>query len=298
MHTYEGEPIPEGERPRITFSIEGQSHPFLVKQTELAEEAAERLGADLSVVSADDDVNKQLSDVETALARGTDGLLMMPANTEGLRPILSRYEQQEVPYAFTIKGMENVDAATQVLAPYAREGQMLGEFVVEHFEGADEPVQVAIISGIPGDLSSVARVGTFKRELLEAGNFEIVAEQPGEYRRQPSQQAMEGILAANPEVDLVMGANDEGALGAMSAIQAAGAGGNVEVVGIDGQEEMFTAIEDGRALATVTHRPNADKAVETIVNYLRGEPVPTFQVFPGELVTQEKITAGEVEPAF
>jgi ABC-type sugar transport system substrate-binding protein len=296
-HTCTDTPLSAGETPRIDFSIEGLSHPFLVKQTVLAKEAAKRLGAEVKILSAGDDVNKQLTDVETAAAQNTDALLMMPANTQGLQAALAQYDERGVPYAFTQKGADGVQPCTQVLAPYALEGEAMGKFVVEQYADAKEPVKVAIISGISGDQSSVARVGTFKRELLKAGNFDIVAEQPGEYRREPSQKAMDDILAANPDVQLVFGANDEAALGALSAIQGAGAEG-VKVVGLDGQKEMFTEIEKGTVLASFTHLPSAGHAVESLVKALKGEEVPAFQVFPGKLVTKEAIASGDVEPAF
>ncbi|MCW2689148.1 MAG: D-ribose-binding periplasmic protein [Mycobacterium sp.] len=80
----------------ITFSIEGLSHPFLVKQKQLAEDAAQRNGVKVNVVSANDDVNQQFNDIQTAIAQGTDALMMMPANTEGLGAVLSQAEAAKI----------------------------------------------------------------------------------------------------------------------------------------------------------------------------------------------------------
>lgn len=280
----------------IAFSIEGLSHPFLNAQVEFAEEAAAEVNASITVLSGDDDVTKQLTTLETALSQSPDGLLLMPATTEGLQPILQSYEDADIPYAFTGKGMTGVNPVVQFLAPYGDEGAKIGEYVVEHFGDVEEPVKVALISGITGDVSSVARVGMFERTLLESGNFEIVAEQAGEYRRQPSQDAMDAILAANPDVELVFGANDAAALGAIDAIKAAGLMDQVTVVGIDGEPEMYEAIERGDALATVDHLPSAGEATKLLVSCLRGEEVPSFQVMVGDLVTLEAIEEGKEAP--
>lgn len=104
------------------------------------------------------------------------------------------------------------------------------------------------------------------------------------------------MLAANPKVDLLFGANDEAALGGIAALSSSGRKG-VDVVGLDGESDMFTAIRNGQALATVIHKPTAGIVVEEIANYLRGEPVPEFKVLPEDLVTKETVDAG-AQPAF
>ncbi len=288
-------PVGPGDDIKVFFSLEGLSHPFLVAQQDLAEAKAEELGVSVDVVSANDDVNKQFNDIQAGIAGGASAIMMMPANTEGLSEVLAQAEQQGIPYAFTQKGMLGVNPITQVLAPYAAEGKAIGEWVVNHYADNPGPINVALIEGITGDVSSVARVGSFERELLKACKFVIVASQPGQYRRDASQEAMESILAANPDVNLVFGANDEGALGALAAIEASGKTG-IDVVGIDGQTSMFDALKAGKVLVTMKHNPTAPYALENVVQYLRGEPVPKFEVNPGEVVDQTNVN--DLEPAF
>jgi ribose transport system substrate-binding protein len=288
-------PKAEGDPIKITFSVEGLSHPFLVKQKQLAEEAAAKHGVEINVVSANDDVNQQFNDIQTAIAQGTDALMMMPATTQGLDAVLKQAQDKQIPYFFSQKGMLGVDPVSQVLAPYSNEGQQLGEWVVEHYKG-QENVNVAIISGIPGDQSSDARVNSFLLPLLRACTFNVVANQPGNYRRGDSEKAAQNMLAANTEVDLLFGANDEAALGGIAALNSSGRQG-VDVVGLDGQTDMFAAIQGGQALATVIHKPTAGIVVDEIVDYLHGNPVPEYRVLDEDLVTKETIESG-AQPAF
>ncbi len=289
-------PKPAGQPVKITFSVEGLSHPFLVKQKQVAEEAAKKNGLEINVVSANDDVNQQFNDIQTAIAQGTDALMMMPATTQGLDAVLSQAQSKQIPYFFTQKGMLGVEPASQVLAPYANEGKQLGEWVVEHYKGKED-INVAVISGIPGDQSSDARVNSFLLPLLRACTFNVVANQPGNYRRGDSEKAAQNMLAANQKVDLLFGANDEAALGGISALQSSGRTG-VDVVGLDGEADMFTAIQGGQALATVIHKPTAGIVVDEIAAYMKGEPVPQYKVLDEDLVTKDSIDAGKSQPAF
>jgi ribose transport system substrate-binding protein len=288
-------PKAESDPIKITFSVEGLSHPFLVKQKELAEEAGRKAGVQVNVVSANDDVNQQFNDIQTAIAQGTDALMMMPATTQGLDAVLSQATSKQIPYFFTQKGMLGVAPVSQVLAPYSNEGKQLGEWVVEHYKGRED-VNVAVISGIPGDQSSDARVNSFLLPLLRACTFNVVANQPGNYRRGDSEKAAQNMLAANPKVDLLFGANDEAALGGIAALNSSGRKG-VDVVGLDGETDMFEAITGGQALATVIHKPTAGIVVEEIADYMRGKPVPEYKVLPEDLVTKESIESG-AQPAF
>lgn len=284
---------------RITFSLEGLSHPYLVNQAEVAKEVGRQNGAEVTIVSAEDKPEKQVSDVEAALAKGTDALMMMPASTKGLDSALKQYDEKGIPYFFATKGMDGVNQTGAVLANYAGEGKALGDFVVDYFNKKGmKNVKVGLIAGIAGDFSSVARTGMFKLSLLKSGNFQIVAEQPGQYRREPSLKIMEAWLAAHPDIQLVFGANDENALGALSAIKAAGRK-DIIVVSIDGEKDIFPEIQAGYVLASYTHLPTAGIVAQYAIDYLRGKPIPKIQVPTNEeLVTKEKIDAGTIKPAF
>jgi ribose transport system substrate-binding protein len=139
-------------------------------------------------------------------------------------------------------------------------------------------------------------VNSFLLPLLRACTFNIVANQPGNYRRGDSEKAAQNMLAANPSVDLLFGANDEAALGGIAALNSSGRQG-VNVVGLDGQTDMFAAIQSGQALATVIHKPTAGIVVEEAVDYLRGKPVPEYRVLDEDLVTKATIESG-AQPAF
>lgn len=297
--TNTGKVFAPGDKMTLDFMLESLDHPALVALADNAKAQAESLGATMSINGAGGDVAKQVSILESILARGSDGVLIQPANVEGLQPVLEKFKEAGIPYFFALKGMTNAEPVSQILAPYTIEGTTVGKYVVDHYKDDPGPINTMIISGITGDASSTARVDSFKIELLKACKFNIVAEQPGQYRRQESFEAAQGMIAANPEVDLLFGANDQAAFGGLAALKAAGLN-DVTVVGIDGETEMFRLIKDGEALVTMNHLIPAigKNAAQIMVDYLQGKPVPTYLMQPGPIVDKAVIEAGEVEPAF
>jgi len=83
--------------------------------------------------------------------------------------------------------------------------------------------------------------------------------------------------------------NDEMALGALVAIEAAGRANQIKVIGFDATDDAVRAVREGRMLATVAQQPRLMGAlgVETAVKVLRGETVDAFIPVPLSLVTND-----------
>ena len=92
------------------------------------------------------------------------------------------------------------------------------------------------------------------------------------------QSAMENLLTKYPkgQIQGVFTVNDEAALGAIEAIDAAGRTDEISVVGIDGNKDAAQAILEGRILATVSDDPWAKgyQAVKALVEYKTGQKIP------------------------
>lgn len=97
---------------------------------------------------------------------------------------------------------------------------------------------------------------------------------------------MENLLAAHPNVQAVFAQNDEMALGALRAVQAAGK--KVLIVGFDGTKDGIAAVERGKLAATVAQQPSLIGAlgVETASKVLKGEKVAKNIPVPLKIITK------------
>ena len=99
---------------------------------------------------------------------------------------------------------------------------------------------------------------------------------------------MENLLQSNSDIDAVFAQNDEMALGAIEAIEAAGLE-DIVVIGFDGNEDALAQIEEGRLDATVAQQPYemGSLAVQAAYDYVSGEDVESVISSPLELMTAE-----------
>jgi ribose transport system substrate-binding protein len=144
-----------------------------------------------------------------------------------------------------------------------------------------------ILSGIPGNYISEERDAGFLAAIQANPGTKILDKQPANFNRADGMAVMENMLQkyGPGQIQGVFTVNDEAALGAMQAIQAANRGSEIALVGIDGNEDAANAIKAGTMLATAADDPwmKGYVAVYQLVNKLRNSP--QFQEMPEVKVT-------------
>jgi ribose transport system substrate-binding protein len=106
--------------------------------------------------------------------------------------------------------------------------------------------------------------------------MEIIASQSGNFTRDEGRQVMETLLQAHPDVTAVYAHNDEMAIGAIAALEAAGRkpGEDVILVSIDGENAAMDAIVEGKLGASVESSPFFGPiAYETMMKFVNGEEI-------------------------
>ncbi len=117
--------------------------------------------------------------------------------------------------------------------------------------------------------------------------MKIVACQSGDFARDKGRQVAETLLQAHPDATAIYAHNDEMAIGAIAALEAAGKmpGKDVIIVSIDGTRDALQAIIDGKMGATVECNPCfGPKAFDTVERYAKGEKHPAVDRERGPLL--------------
>ena len=260
----------------IGFSQANGGDVWRINQTNNVEDfCAEYMpDAEIIVTDAAGDEAKQDADVDDLIARGIDVLLLTPLSAEALTPAAERALDAGIP-VITLDREVDVEVTQHIGADNKLIGETAAQFIAETlFEGNGG--KVIEIQGVLGASATTDRHDAFVAWLEEnAPDVEIVANQTGEYRREPAQAYMDDMLQrfGPGEFDVVYAHNDEMALGALQSLEAAERTEGVEVVGIDGQNEAIEAIADGRMAATFTYDNAGKEACESASKLVAGEEI-------------------------
>ncbi|MEK4711755.1 ribose ABC transporter substrate-binding protein RbsB [Sporosarcina sp. FSL K6-5500] len=253
---------------KIGFSISTLNNPFFVTLSEGAKEQAKEMDATLTVIDAQDDAAKQASDVEDLIQQGVDLILINPTDSSAVVAAVESANNAGIPVITVDRSSEGGDVVSHIASDNKAGGELAGQFLAEL---VGDGAKVVELEGIAG--SSAARDRGMGFNEIVKGKLDIVAKQTANFNRAEGLTVMENIMQANPDIKGVFAHNDEMALGALEAIEAAGK--EVKVVGFDATDDAVKSVEAGKLAGTVAQKPDliGKKAVEAAVLSLKGETV-------------------------
>ena len=274
---------------------EREANPFRIAETESIVAEAERLGIELITTNAESDLNKEISDIQSMVDQGANALIISPLNSEGLDPAITYAQEAGVPIMTIDRRLTTKTACTDYI------GWVGSDFVEQGRRAADAMMavtgdegNVAILLGAPGVNVTTDRNNGFLEQLeAEGSNLEIVAEQAANYERAMGQTVTEQLITSNPEITAIYAHNDEMALGAVAALQAAGyAPGDVAIITIDGTQGAVQGIIDGWISGVIESNPRfGPLAFRALDLFYNGEGVPEVTIISDKEYTPENAEA-------
>lgn len=264
----------------IGASLLTQQHPFYIQLAEAMQEEATDNDVLLEVSIANQDLSKQLADVEDFIVKDIEVLIISPVDSQGVLPAIMKAQEAGIDVVTVDIPASGVDVTSYIGTDNFAGGQRAAELMGEELGGSG---QVAIID-YPTVQSVVARIDGFKDGLEAYPNIEIVAQQTG-ITRAEALAATQNMLQANPEIDGIFGFGDDAALAASVAVQAAGLQEQVKVIGFDGMQEARDAVDSNPVMVGVIQQYPEEigrLAVQIAIKVIDGQEVPAEQpIVPG-----------------
>ncbi len=282
------------KKPVVALVMKSLANEFFKTMSEGAEAHQKSNLADYELVvngiSNETDLTAQVNLVEQMVARGVDAIVIAPADSKALVPALKRAADAGI----VIVNIDNkLDEAalsdTKINIPFVgpdnRKGaKMVGGAVAAKLTKGDK---VAIIEGVPTAFNSIQRREGFKDAMNDAG-MEIIGVQSGQWEMEKGNRIAAALLSENPGLKAILAANDSMALGAVSAVKAAGLEGKVLVAGFDNISAIRPMIADGSVLATADQHGDqlAVFGIETALDIIKNKAAPEDRETDVDLITK------------
>jgi len=256
-------------------------------------------GVDIQIEDAQNDVGKQLNQIQNFIASGVDAIIVIPVDTAATEAMSALAAQSGIPLVYVNRQPVNLDTLPENQA-------FVGSNEVD--SGTQETREVcrllteagkteANILVIMGELSNQAarqRTQDIHDVIAtpECSFMTVVDEQTSNWNRTQAADLMTNWLSAGIAFDAVIANNDESAIGAIQSMKAAGIDmDSVVVGGIDATQDALAAMQAGDLDVTVFQNAagQGSGALDAALAFARGESVDREVWVPFELVTPANI---------
>lgn len=233
---------------------------------------AEAQGADLTVYVADQDINKQVSQIEMAVTNGAQVIIIEPVSAEGVLAAVKAAEAEGVHCIIFNQNISDPSVATCFVGVSNEDmGYMEMKAACDAIGGKGN---VAILTGPLGSEGQIGRSAGYTKALAEYPDVKVVFEEDGEWTAELGLQKTENWISTGTEINAVVAQNDNMALGAVKAFEDAGKAG-IPAYGVDAVDDALKAVNEGRLTATVDQATplQAKLAIEVAIKLANGEAV-------------------------
>lgn len=275
----------------VGFAQTGSESGWRSANTESMKAAfSEENGFELIFNAADNDPAAQIAAVRSFINQGVDAIVIAPIVEDGWDDVLQEAADAEIPVILedrTVTASEDL-YASWVGLDFTLEGQKAGEWAAAEFT---EPTKMVVLEGTTGSAPANNRAEGFD-SAIEGSSIEKIDSQTGDFTRDGGKTVMEGFLQKYgvDGIDLVYAHNDDMALGAIEAIEAAGAvpGEDIKIISIDAVRDGMQALADGKINYIVECNPLlGEKAAELVKAVLAGETVEKRTIVEDQAFDQE-----------
>ena len=279
---------------KIALVMKALSNPFFFKMEAGAKEYAQEKNLALEVFGTEQetDLDHQAGILNNLIARGYGAIVIAPADSRKLAPILKKAVDQGIvvinidnPLDQTVQAEYGLDIPF-VGSDNAKGAALVGDYIRRRLQGKG---RLIVIEGIRGAQNGDLRKAGFTQAVTAGGGIEIVDSVSANWQTEDAFAVMSSLLEKHGPVDAVFCANDQMAIGVLHALDLRNLTGKTLVGGYDNIEAIRNELRNGRIHATIEQHPElmGRYGVALAAQAMRDHKIPADQATPLDLITSD-----------
>lgn len=273
----------------VGVSYQNLQNEFIINIQDAIRKKAKELNIDLIELDAQGKSENQISQVENLIALDVDAVILNPCDKEGSAPAVDIAVRDKKPIIVVNSVVANLHKANAFVGSNdAEAGRIATQYIMNLLGGKGN---IAVIHGLNGHSAEVQRTEGIRQTISKYPEVKIMVEQTANWDRAQGMALMENWLASSRKIDAVIAQNDEMALGASKAIEAAGKQQEIKVIGIDAIDDALRSVSEGKMAATVFQdaKGQGSLAVELAKKIVQKQKINHTYYIPFQLVTKANL---------
>jgi len=261
----------------VGFSQATTTEPWrLLFNKELRAEAEKYPEIQLIVRNANDNINKQIADVEEFIQMKADAILISPKTAKEPTAVINKAHYAKIPVIVLDRDITNDHYAQFIGGDNQLIGETAGEYIVDILGGKGKAKgNILEIWGGKKSTPAQDRHNGFYKIISQEKGIKLLDEgKDGDWKQDKAYEIMAEAIDTFPKIDLVYAHNDPMAFGAYMAAKDMGIEKKIKFIGIDGiPAEGVQWVYDNILTATFLYKTPGDEGIRQVLKILRGESV-------------------------
>ena len=230
----------------------------------------------------------QNNQIETCTASGYNAIVFQQVDAEAPISVVKAALDKGIYVIVTTGHIEDDGASWYIDADPYQQGQIIAQYAADN--GYLDNAEVAILSGPTGNYHSENRIKAYNDVVGTVDGASVVATEVGGWSKDDAMTITQNWLVANPNLKVILSANDDMAMGAVEAIEMAGKEGEISVFAIDGTDAGIQAVKEGKLCGTVKQDivSYANNAADFAATLLQGGTEESMKI-DSTLITKENV---------
>jgi len=284
---------PADKKVVLGFAQVGAESGWRTANTVSIKESATEAGFELKFSDAQQKQENQIKAIRTYIQQKVDVIAFSPVVESGWDTVLKEAKDAGIPVILTDRSVDSKDTSlykTFIGSDFVEEGRKAGQWLAEKYKDAQEDVNIVELQGTTGSAPANDRKAGFEETIKANGKLKMIASQTGDFTRAKGKEVMQAFLKAHKKIDVLYAHNDDMALGAIQAIEAAGLvpGKDIVIISVDAVKDGMTAASEGKINFIVECNPLlGPQLMQAVRDVLAGNDIPQ------RIVTEETTFTSE-----
>ncbi|MGW4404305.1 ABC transporter substrate-binding protein [Nonomuraea sp. NPDC004702] len=276
------------------FAQVGAESGWRTANTKSVQDSAKNAGVTLKFSDAQQKQENQIKAIRSYIQQKVDVIAFSPVVESGWDTVLKEAKDAKIPVILTDRAVDSKDTSlykTFLGSDFVEEGKKAGQWLVQEYKDAKDPVNIVELQGTTGSAPANDRKAGFAQVIGADPKFKVIASQTGDFTRAKGKEVMEAFLKSNPDIDVLYAHNDDMGLGAIEAIEGAGKvpGKDIKIITVDAVKDGMQALADGKINYIVECSPLlGPQLMDLAKKVVKGEQVPARVVTEETTFTQEQ----------
>ena len=236
-------------------------------------EASLRPEVDLIIKDANNNIEKQIEDIERFISNKVDIIIVSPIQSKPLTAVVEKSIKAGIPVLVVDRKIEGENYTAYLGADNIEIGRIAARYIISHSKGSGKIIE---ITGASGSSPAYERKLGFDQIINENKRFQIENNIQGDWEGESVKTPLKAILLQNPNIEFIFAHNDRMALSAWETAKTVGLEKKIKFIGVDGLNTVNGGIElvkSGVLDGTILYPTGGNEALKLALKMYNKEPI-------------------------